>query len=77
MDSLVLYISEEKLQKAVGNKYKEILDSLKREGILDNYTFGAQLKFDKNKATHIQAILEFYDVREVSLPANFIKKESK
>lgn len=67
MSTRFIYIPRDYLIKAAGKKFEEVLDSLKREGLLEAYEAAYRLEFDSAKAQHIESILEFYDISKASL----------
>ena len=71
MDEVLIYLSKKKVIKIVGYGYKDVLATLKKQGSLLDYQDAIELRFDKDKALHIQAVLEFYEVKQAS--TNFIK----
>lgn len=76
MDEAVVYITKEKLIKTVGLSFTSVLDDLKEAGVLNSFTDAIELRLDKDKARHIQSVLEFYDTREVpTKPKGFNKKD--
>ena len=76
MDQVVIYILRSKLVAAVGSSYKAVLRDLIKEKILDSYDDALVLTFDKIKARHIQALLEFYEVKDIPQgPKHLSKKE--
>ncbi len=76
MDEVVIYIPKAKLKSTVGLMYRGVLKSLVEQGMLNSFTEAFELRFDKDKALHIQSVLEFYDVRDAaSGPLKPIKRE--
>lgn len=75
MKEMIIYISKEKLVKAVGINYETILKDLKQEGAIKEYSSFIKLVIDNNKAIHLQTILEFYEVKDV--PITSFSKHSK
>lgn len=76
MAEVVIHVEEAKLLKAVGKTFKKVLESLVAEGLLKSYAPTITLTFDKAMARHIQSILEFHDVQNVTLGPSGRKKES-
>lgn len=75
MKVMIVYASKKKLLETSGKAYKEVLDSLVNEGLLKSYEEVVELKFDKDKALHIQAVLEFYNSKDVPINPKHVKKE--
>jgi hypothetical protein len=64
-DEHIVYVVKDRLVKTVGVGYKSVLKDLKDAGVINSYSDAVELRFDKDKALHIQSVLEFYDSREV------------
>ena len=77
MKVMVVYVSKKKLINTSGKGYREVLNSLLNEGVLESYEDVVKLTFDKTKALHIQAVLEFYETKDVPInpKSSHIKKE--
>lgn len=79
----IIHVSKAKL-KGANNKVNQfssissILNSLIKEKLLNSYAECYQLTFDKDKAIHIQSVLEFYGIKGevISSPKN-IRKENE
>lgn len=75
MDETIIYITKKRLVKAVGQTFSLVLKDLKDQGLLNSFEEAIEIRFDKNKAIHIQTVLEFYDTREVNDGPKHNKKE--
>ncbi len=61
MKDKTLYITKAKLVATVGSQYKSILKDLVDQGIVKGFEDAMAVTFDKDKARHIETVLEFYD----------------
>lgn len=61
MKDKVIYITKAKLVATVGAQFKAILKDLVDQGIVQGFEEAIAVTFDKDKARHIETVLEFYD----------------
>ena len=79
MEETIVYISKKKILQTIGKdyNYKEILQDLKDQGLLNSFEDAVELRFDKSKALHIQSVLEFYDTKDTPTIPTKGKKEKE
>lgn len=65
MDELVITLTESELKKTIGTTFKSVLASLLQDGIIEGYETSISIRINKNKATHLQTILEFHNSSKV------------
>lgn len=74
MEETIIYISKRRLIDAVGLSYRSVLKDLMESNLLKSWADVIELRFDKDKALHIQSLLEFYDTRDIG---NHVQSKTK
>ncbi len=76
MAVIKIRIEKAKLLKAVGLSYRNALHSLIEQKFIKSFTDIIEISVDKDKALHLQALLEFHDVQKIpSIPTKPYKNE--
>ena len=75
MKIVKIHIPKANLVKSVGKGYIELLNDLIAEGALLSFNEVLELRFEKDKARHIQSTLEFHDVQELPQSPKSFKQE--
>jgi hypothetical protein len=74
-DKFTLNIAKTALTKALGSAYRSVLSDAKKDGLIEAHEEFVSITFDKSKAIHLQALLEFYGVKDV--PYNATKTDRR
>jgi hypothetical protein len=64
MAEVVVYVLRDRLVSGGGSGWKAILKDMLKAGIINSFSEAIEIRFDKDKALHLQAVLEFHDVND-------------